>query len=116
MIAGKKTILVGVTGSIAAYKEAKSYAAEYDKLADALREKARELLEYSGATSIKTDFGTIGITQPKKPKLDKALWQEAISEDVDLQAVQRRFDVAKAALEEAQLEFSSLPEGSIYIK
>ena len=79
----------------------------------------RTYIERTGETAGRTTAGTFGVTKPTPMfRVNEEKWQTACAVDAKLAAVQKQFDTAQRALDEAQRGFleDATPEPSVYIR
>ncbi len=73
-------------------------------------------LTAKGMPAIKTPIGSAGWTQPEVKQLDEAAWFAALAQNPTLMERQRAFDLAQAALQQAQAPYLKLPGSRFFIR
>jgi hypothetical protein len=104
---------------IATYKEALGIIKAYEEVRDKARDLVRAYIERTGETTGRTPAGTFGLTRPTPTfRVNEEKWQAACAADSSLVAIQKQFEAAQRALDEAQREFLEevTPEPSVYIR
>jgi ribosomal protein L11 methylase PrmA len=98
------------------YKTVNWIVSELEEVKEAALDLAQQDMEQRGLDTLKTPAGSAGWTEPKAKQLDEQAWMEALAKDPRLMKIQRDFDLAKAALEQAQEPFMELPEARFFIR
>lgn len=93
---------------IAVYKEAASYAKQMKEVQDATKARLQLMMDECGEREISTGAGKAVFIIPKKPRLDKRMWDAALARDSQLRVIQNQYD-------EAQEPFKKLPPGYLRI-
>jgi hypothetical protein len=104
---------------IATYKETLRIIKTYEAVKDKARDLVKAYIERTGEISGRTSAGMFGVTKPTPMfQVNEEKWQAACAADVKLAAIQKQFEAAQRALDEAQREFleDATPEPSIYIR
>lgn len=87
---------------------------------DLIKQEALTLTEQEltarGMPALKTPIGSAGWTQPEVKQLDEAAWLAALAQDPELRGRQRAFDLAQAALQQAQTPYLKLPASRFFIR
>lgn len=87
---------------------------------DTVKQNALKLTEQEltakGLSSVKTSIGSAGWTQPEVKQLDEAAWLTALAQNPALMERQRAFDLAQAALQQAQTPYLKLPGSRFFIR
>lgn len=102
--------------AIAAYKSANWVISRMEEIKSAALELAQQDMEARGRASLKTMAGSAGWTEPRARQLNDAAWQEALGRDARLMQMQRDYERARAALEQAQEAYMDLPEARFFIR
>jgi hypothetical protein len=102
--------------AIAVYKMANWIISQLEEVKKAAISLAEEDMQQQQINNLKTPVGSAGWTQPRIRQLDEGAWQDALVRSPHLMAIQRDFDVAQAALREAQEPYLKLPESRFFIR
>lgn len=101
--------------AIQAYKLANYVISQLDRVKTSALALAEQDMKARGLENVRTPEGTAGWTEPKVKQLDERAWHQALARDNDLMRVQREYDQAQAALDEARRPYLTLPESRFYI-
>ena len=103
--------------AIAVYKEAAGYIAALKKTQATARAVIVKHLADLGELEMTTPAGKASYTIPKKPRLDKTLWREAVARSLEARNAQNAANHAKSVLELTQEAAGCmiLPAGSLRI-
>lgn len=102
--------------AIFVYKTANWIISQLEEVKESALTLAQQDIEQSGLEALRTPMGSAGWTEPKARQLDEQAWLEALAVNPGLMKVQRDFDMAQAALRQAQEPFMELPESRFFIR
>jgi hypothetical protein len=87
---------------------------------DEVKEDALNLAEHDmrqrGIEHLRTPAGSAGWTEPKSAVLDQDAWMAALAANRELMRIQRTYDLAEAALRQAQEAYLEMPEARFFIR
>lgn len=102
--------------AIDVYKTVNWIVSELDGVKERALDLAQQDMQQRGLDALKTPAGSAGWTEPRVKQLNEQAWIEALAKDPRLMKIQRDFDLARAALEQAQEPFTELPEARFFIR
>jgi hypothetical protein len=119
-------LVAQLNARLAQYEDAETAISVYkmanwliNRLAE-VKEAALDLAEHDmrdrSLDALQTPVGSAGWTEPKATQLDEEAWREALSADRRLLEIQRAYDQAQGALEQAQGPYCELPESRFFIR
>lgn len=77
---------------------------------------AEQDLQERAMTALRSPVGSAGWTQPEVKQVDEAAWLAALAQHPTLMERQRAFDLAQAALQQAQAPYLKLPASRFFIR
>jgi len=102
--------------AISTYKTANWAMGQLDEVKREALQLAERDMQEENRESLKTSLGSAGWTEPKAKQLDEEAWREALANNPRLMQIQREFDLAQAALEQAQQPFMKLAQSRFFIR
>jgi hypothetical protein len=121
-----RELISALSGELAHHEDAES-AVEVYRMAnwvistlDEVKEDALNLAEHDmrqrGIEHLRTPAGSAGWTEPRSALLDQDAWMAALATNRELMRIQRTYDLAEAALRQAQEPYLELPEARFFIR
>jgi hypothetical protein len=108
-----------ITTAIEVHKAAQQAINEYETVKEQAKIFVRAYLTQTGRQRGKIPAGSFGLTKPTTTyRVNEDKWQMACNQDPGLAAIQKQFDAARQALDEAQRDFLEevTPEPVVYIR
>jgi hypothetical protein len=102
--------------AIQVYKMANWIIGQMEEVKAKARQLAEADMEQRGLDELDTPTGSAGWTEPQVRQLDEEAWARAMGRNPRLMELQREFEEAEAALEQAREPFKELPEPRFYIR
>lgn len=102
--------------AVSVYRTANWIISLMEEVKTAALNLAEQDMKQRNLEHLRTAAGTAGWTEPKVKQLNEQAWREAISRDAELMRIQRAWDMAAGALEQAQEPFTEVPESRFYIR
>lgn len=106
----------GAETAIAIYKLCNWVSSQLETVKQEALTLTEHELSASGMPAIRTPIGSAGWTQPEVKQLDEAAWFAALAQNPALMERQRAFDLAQAALQQAQAPYLKLPGSRFFIR
>ena len=102
--------------AIAVYKLCNWIISELDSVKRDALALAEQELTAKGQSALRTPTGSAGWTEPEVKQVDEAAWLIALAQNPALMERQRAFDLAQAALQQAQAPYLKLPPSRFFIR
>jgi hypothetical protein len=102
--------------AIDVYRTANWIIGQLEEIKDAALDLAEKDMEQRGLDKLSTPTGSAGWTEPKAKQLDEEAWTRALAKNPRLRQIEREYETARTALEQAQEPFEELPESRFYIR
>lgn len=102
--------------AIAVYKLCNWLIGELDRVKRDALALAEQDLAAKGQAALRTPAGSAGWTEPEIKQLDETAWLHALAQNPALMERQRVFDLAQAALQQAQMPYLKLPPSRFFIR
>ncbi len=102
--------------SIAIYKMANWVIGQLEDVKQAAIDLAEEDMRQRKEDSLKTPAGSAGWTEPRARVLDEENWLKALAKDSRLMRIQREYDQAQAALQQAQEPYLETTDSRFFIR
>lgn len=121
-----RELVSALNGQLARREDAESAVEVYRtanwviSMLDEVKQNALNLAEddmrQRGVEHLRTPAGSAGWTQPQSRQLDEEAWMAALAANPELMRIQRTYDLAEAALQQAQEPYLGLPEARFFIR